>query len=140
MSRPLFNFITNKLMKNKLLLTAFSLLFVICSALSQELLDKEKNRDAELFVIKKGYDVQQRLKEIKSIEGKEVTVYHVTGKQNKIKLSYTGIAEMAKSPKLSDKDIATLIIVRINENGKIAGYFPLTNSNRFRIYLTEKMK
>jgi hypothetical protein len=53
------------------------------------------------------------------------------------KLSYAGIVEMAKSTKLSDKDMATLIIVR---NEKIAGYFPLTNRNRFRIYLTEKMK
>lgn len=127
-------------MENRLLLTVFSVLSTTFLAFSQELLDIEKYRDAELFVVKRGYDVQQRLQEIKSIEGKEVTVYHVTGKQNKIKLFYTGIAEMAKSPKLSDKDIATLIIVRINENGKIGGYFPLTNSNRFRIYLTEKMK
>ena len=105
------------------------------------MLDTAKFKDAELFVVKKGYDIQQRLQEIKSIEGKEVTVYEVSGKQNKIKSTYTGIAEMSKVESFSDKQKATLITVKIIENGNIkAAYFPLTNSSGYRIYLTEKMK
>ena len=108
---------------------------------SQEMLDTAKFKDAELFVVKKGYDIQQRLQEIKFIEGKEVTVYEVSGKQNKIKSTYTGIAEMSKVESFSDKQKATLITVKIIENGNIkAAYFPLTNSSGYRIYLTEKMK
>ncbi len=106
----------------------------------QELLNTDKYKDAELFVAKKDYDVQQRLEEIKSIVGKEVTVYHVSGKQNKIKLTYTGIAEMSSHPKFTDKAKASLIVVKVNENGRSSFYFPLTNDKRFRIYLTEKMK
>lgn len=120
-------------------ITVLAVLFAP-SAFCQEFLDTEKYKEAELFVIKKGYDVQQRIEEIRSIEGKEVTVYHVSGKQNKIKLSYTGIAEMASHPNFSDKQRATLITVRIIENGNIRGYFPLTNNKSYRIYLTEKMK
>lgn len=127
-------------MSEKLLVVGLSSLLATSLAFGQDLLDTEKYRDAELFVVKKGYDVQQRLEEIKSIEGKEVTVYHVSGRNNKIKLSYTGIAEMAKSEKISDKGRATLIVVHIVENGIRRGYFPLTNDSRYRIYLTDKMR
>ena len=74
-------------MNKRLVLTTIVLLMTGV-AFCQDLLDTDKYRYAELFVVKKGYDVQQRLEEIKSIVGKEVTVYHVSGKQNKIKLSY----------------------------------------------------
>jgi hypothetical protein len=128
-------------MMRTLILTACIILTLASSALSQDVLDVEKYRDAELFTVKKGYDVSQRLAEIAAVEGKEVTVYHVTGKQNKIKLHYSGIAEMANHPNFSDKSKATLITVRTkDENGMGRAYFPLTNDSRFRIYLTEKMK
>ena len=47
---------------------------------------------------------------------------------------------MSDHPKFSDKDRASLIIVRIKENGTMRAYFPLTNDSKYRIYLTEKMK
>ena len=123
--------------KRLVLTTIISLITGV--AFCQDLLDTDKYKDAEIFVIKKGYDVQQRLEEIKSIVGKEVTVYQVSGKQNKIKLNYTGTAEMSDHPKFSDKDRASLIIVRRKENGTMSAYFPLTNDSKYRIYLTEKM-
>ncbi len=126
-------------MSKKLVLTTIVMLMtgvVFC----QDLLDTDKYRDAEIFVVKKGYDVQQRLEEIKAVVGKEVTVYHVSGKQNKIKLTYTGTAEMSDLPKFSDKERASLIIVRIKESGTMRAYFPSTNDSKFRIYLTERMK
>ena len=126
-------------MNKKLTLTTIVLLMASL-AFSQNLLDTDKYADAELFVVKKGYDVQQRLEEIKSIVGKEVTVYQVSGKQNKIKLTYTGTVEMSSAPKFTDKDRASLIVVMIKENGTTRAYFPLTNDSRYRIYLTEKMK
>lgn len=55
-------------------------------------------------------------------------------------LTYTGTAEMSDHPKFSDKDRASLLIVRTKENGTMRAYFPLTNNNKYRIYLTEKMK
>lgn len=126
-------------MNKGLLLTTFVLLMTGV-AFCQDLLDTDKYQDAEIFVVKKGYDVQQRPEEIKSIVGKEVTVYQVSGKHNKIKLTYTGTAEMSDHPHFSDKDRASLIIVRIKANGTMRAYFPLTNDSKYRIYLTEKMK
>jgi hypothetical protein len=124
-----------------LLISASAILFTTSTAYCQETLDAEKYKEAELFAIKKGYDVPERLQEIEILAGKEVTVYEVSGKQNKIKLTYTGVAEITRVPKLSDKDKATLITVRASDaNGRISGYFPLTNSDKYRIYLTEKMK
>lgn len=108
---------------------------------SQNNLDTEKFKDAELFTEKKNYNVEERIKEIERIIDKEVTVFIVSGKLNKIKQTYTGIAEMANYPKITDKSKATLITVKVsNENGQMNVYFPLTNDKKFRIYLTEKMK
>ena len=108
--------------------------FIISTAQSQDTLNTIKYKDAELFVQKKGYDVQQRLAEIKDIAGKEVTVFEVSGKQNKIKLTYTGIAEMATVEKFSDADRASLIVVRTKEaNGMERAYFPMTNDHLYRI-------
>ena len=110
-------------------------------AYCQDVLDAEKYKDAELFVLKKNYDIGQRLQEINSIVGKTVTVYQVSGKQNKINLSYTGTAETSQVAKFSDKQKASLIVVRTKgDDGKMSAYFPLTNDKRYRIYLTEKMK
>ena len=128
-------------MIKKLFILTFILNIFSIHVFCQDFLDIEKNKDAELFIIKKGYDVQERLKEIEQIVGKQVTVYLVTGKDNKIKQTYTGIAEMADYPKITDKSKATLITVRVKgENGTMGAYFPLTNDKKYRIYLTEKMK
>jgi hypothetical protein len=133
---PLSN---HKAMINKLLTTAALVAFTSGAAYSQDILDVEKYKDAELFTVKKGYDVQQRLQEIEAIKGKEVTVYEVSGKQNKIKITYTGIADAAKVG--TDKGRATLItVVTKDANGRMGAYFPLTNRSDYRIYLTEKMK
>ena len=126
-------------MNKRFALTAIVLLMTSV-AFCQDLLDTGKYKDAEIFVVKKGYDVQQRLEEIKSIVGKQVTVNQVSGKKNKIKLTYTGTAELSDHPKFSEKDRASLIIVRIKENGTMRAYFPLTDDSKYRIYLTEKMK
>ena len=128
-------------MFSKKIVTVLAALFSVNLAYCQDILDTEKYKDAELFVLKKDCDINQRLQEINSIVGKEVTVYEVSGKQNKINLSYTGIAESSKLPKFSDKQTASLIVVRIKvDNGAIRAYFPLTNHKRYRIYLTERMK
>ncbi|WP_092100561.1 hypothetical protein [Pontibacter chinhatensis] len=128
-------------MIRSLLLIAFLVVLVANNTYCQGVLDTEKYKDAELFAVKKGYDVAQRLEEIKAVEGQEITVFHVSGKQNKIKLSYTGVAEMSNNPNFSDKSKATLITVRTkDESGMVRVYFPLTNDSRYRIYLTEKMK
>ena len=110
-------------------------------AYCQNMLDAEKYKDSELFVVKKDYDISQRLQEINSVVGKEVTVYQVSGKQNNIKIFYTGTAEISKVPNFSDKQRASLVVVRTKgENGGMHAYFPLVNDKRYRIYLTEKMK
>lgn len=54
---------------NKGLLLTTLVLLMTGVAFCQDLLDTEKYQDAEIFVVKKGYDVQQRLEEIKSIVG-----------------------------------------------------------------------
>lgn len=53
-------------MMKKLTLAVLYFIFGTSILFAQELLDTEKLRDAELFVVKKGYDVQERVKEIKS--------------------------------------------------------------------------
>ena len=128
-------------MIKSIIATAITVLVTTSAAHCQTTLDTEKYKDAELFTVKKGYDVQQRLQEIESIVGKEVTIYEVSGKQNKIKLTYTGIAEAANYPNISNKAKATLITVKTkDENGRTGAYFPLTNRSDYRIYLTSKMK
>lgn len=128
-------------MFSKQIATAIIALSSANLAYCQDILDTEKYKSAELFVLKKDYDISQRLQEINAILGREVTVYEVSGKHNKINLSYTGTAEDSKMPKFSDKQTASLIVVRTKDaNGAMRAYFPLTNNKRYRIYLTEKMK
>ena len=123
------------------LLTLIISVCSICNSFGQYTLDTAKFGGAELFVAKKDYDILQRLQEIKATEGKEVTVFEITGKQLRIKTSYTGICEMATVEGFSDKQKASLIVVKVYENGALrSAYFPLTNSNSYRIYLTEKMR
>lgn len=128
-------------MKKEFILTLILLFSSFYISFSEDLLDTAKYSGAELFVVKKGFDIQQRLQEIQTNEGKEVTVFEVSGKKNKIKTTYTGICEMSKVEGFSDKQKASLIVVRVYENGALkSAYFPLTNSTNYRIYLTEKMK
>ncbi|MGI4869813.1 MAG: hypothetical protein ACRYFX_01405 [Janthinobacterium lividum] len=111
------------------------------AAFCQDILDTERDKDAELFVVKQEYDVQQRLQEIKALEGQQVTIYQVSGKENKIKAVYSGVIEVPVNSKLSDKTQAAVLTVVIKKENKIAGaYFPLTNDKRYRIYLNSKMK
>lgn len=67
-------------MIRKLIAVAFTVFATSSAVRAQEMLNTEKYRDAEVFVLKKGYDVSQRLQEIESIAGKNVTVYKVSGK------------------------------------------------------------
>lgn len=128
-------------MKTKLIILTFMCNMIVVNLFAQEFLDIEKNKEAELFVQKKDYDIQKRLEEIKNIVGKQVTVYYVTGKDNKIKSTYTGIAEMSNNTKFDDKSKASLIIVKGKDaNGAMRVYFPLTNNKKYRIYLNELMK
>lgn len=128
-------------MIKNIIATAVVVLVTSGAAHCQDTLDTEKYKEAELFTMKKGYDVQQRLQDIEAIVGKEVTIYEVAGKQNRIKLTYTGIAEMANYPNISDKAKATLITVKTKDaSGRMGAYFPLTNRSDYRIYLTAKMK
>ena len=128
-------------MNKKIILSLIIILSSICATFGQDFLDTVKYKDAELFVVKKDYDIQQRLHEIRANEGKEVTVFEVAGKKNKIKATYTGICESSTVADFSDKQKASLIVVRVYEKGALkTAYFPLTNSNNYRIYLTEKMK
>ena len=127
------------MIRNLFIVTVF--IFLPNAVNSQDILDLEKNKEAELFVMKKGYDVQERLKEISAIVGKEVTVYSISGKKNTIKNTYTGIAEMAQYTDITDKSKAKLITVKVtSNNGTMNAYFPLTYDPNTRIYLTEKMK
>lgn len=114
------------------------ILFFISFNSFGQYLDLDKYKEAELFADKGKYDVNERLEEIKEIQDKKVTVYHVNVK-NKIKLSYTGIARFASHPSFNDKDRSSLIKVEIKEEDNVRMYFPLTNSKKYRIYLTEKM-
>lgn len=116
-------------------------IFISQNCYSQNNLDIEKFKDAELFTEKKDYDVENRITEIEAIVGKQVTIFIVSGKENKIKKTYAGIAEMADYPKITNKGKASLITVKVkDENGQINVFFPLTNDKKTRIYSTEKMK
>lgn len=121
-----------------LLIFIFSLITFVSSG--QEFLDIEKYRDCELFSEKKDYDVQKRIDEIKELEGKLVTVYQVSGKRNKIKLTYTGIVKIVDYPNETDESRAKVITVLVNgKNGNGQAYFPLTYDKKYRIYLTDKL-
>lgn len=78
----------------------------------QNNLEEAKYSTAEIFTAKNNYVVEDRMKEIQDIVGKQVTVFIVSGSSNKIKQTYTGIAEMADYPKITDKGKATLITVK----------------------------
>lgn len=121
-----------------LLLTVISLIAVTIAYGQKTHLDTEKYAPCELFVQKSGYDWQQRLLQIDSLEDKEVTVFEVKGKDNQIKTSYTGTIKnpRKKSDKAPEKGWATVItVVTDMGNGQKSAHFPLTNNKNYRIYL-----
>ncbi|RZL12828.1 MAG: hypothetical protein EOO62_10005 [Hymenobacter sp.] len=125
----------------KKIILAGVLLLTAGSAFSQAVLDVEANKNAELFVVKQGYDVPQRIQEIKALAGQQVTIYQVQGKDNKVKAMYTGVVEVLPDSKLSDKAQASvLIVVTQKEQGMREAHFPLTNDKRYRIYSTAKLQ
>lgn len=100
-------------------------------------LNTEKYAQCELFAQKSGYDWQQRISQMDSLENQEVTVFEVRGKDNKIKKTYSGKLKSTwklggKSPTKGD---ATVITVVQEQEGKGIAYFPLTNDKSYRIYL-----
>lgn len=100
-------------------------------------LDIEKNAPCELFAQKSGYDWQQRLSQIDSLENKEVAIFEIKHKDNQIKRSYNGKVEIhgKNNGKPRTKGQATVITVVVEENGQKTAYFPLTNDKNYRIYL-----
>ncbi len=53
-----------------------------CALYGQSTLDVSKNLDCEVFPEKGKFNGEERLKKIKEIGGRLVTVYHVKGKDN----------------------------------------------------------
>jgi len=119
-----------------------SILILVATAGSvygqDKFLDVEKYAPCELFAQKSGYDWQQRISQIDSIENKEVTVFEIKPKDNQIKFSYSGHVEIPgkNSGKQRQKGDATVITVVVDEKGQRTAYFPLTNNKRYRIYLS----
>jgi hypothetical protein len=126
------------------LLCIFLLIINLTSTLyAQETLDVTKNRDCELFPEKGKFNVEERLKEIKEIGGRLVTVYLVKGKDNKIKSKYSGRVDLRSidDAKLSLDTRTKVLVVTVDQgNGKLIAYFPLTYDENCRIYLTDCVK
>lgn len=115
------------------------MMHVVIAALSQNTLKTESLIDCELFDEKKGFDLNERLQQIKDLDGKSVTVYLVRGKDNKIKNSYAGKVDntLLDEKTMSLKEMTSVVVVtRVLENGQRVSYFPLTDSKSYRIYLT----
>jgi endo-alpha-1,4-polygalactosaminidase (GH114 family) len=107
---------------------------------AQETLDVTKNRDCELFPEKGKFNAEERLKEIKEIGGRLVTVYLVKGKDNKVKSKYSGRVDLRSidDAKLSLDTRTKVLVVTVDQgNGKMIAYFPLTYDENYRIYLTD---
>jgi len=119
------------------------LLFIVISTstlYAQETLDLTENRDCELFPEKGKFNAEERLKKIKEIGGRLVTVYLVKGKDNKIKTKYTGRVDLRSidDGKLSLDTRTKVLVVAVDQgNGRVISYFPLTYDKNYRIYLTD---
>lgn len=105
----------------------------------QEYLDVSKFQNCELFVEKKGYDRNERLKKIEELEGQLVTVYFVKGKNLQIKSKYTGsvLINWRDKNDISLKNKVDVLTVEYLEDGGRRASFPMTNDKSFRIYLTK---
>lgn len=107
------------------------LLFIMISTstlYAQETLDLTKNRDCELFPEKGKFNAEERLKKIKDIGGRLVTVYLVKGKDNKIKTKYTGRVDLRSidDGKLSLDTRTKVLVVTVDQgNGRMISYFLL---------------
>lgn len=124
-------------MKKAIFLLA-GVLSSLCTYGQKSQLDTEKYASCELFAEKSGYDWQQRLSQMDSLEGQEVVVYEVKGKDNIIRSSYTGkvMNVWKKSGKAPAKGQATVVtVVEDLGGGKRSAHFPLTNDKNYRIYL-----
>lgn len=121
----------------KLLLVAIIIVAGKTSFGQKAYLDTEKHAPCELFAQKSGYDWQQRLSQMDSLENQEIVVFEVRGKDNQIKNSYTGKVKNVwrKNGKLPTKGQATVITVVVEKEGLKNAYFPLTNDRNYRIYL-----
>lgn len=111
-----------------------------CALYGQPTLDVSKNLDCEVFPEKGKFNGEERLKKIKEIGGRLVTVYHVKGKDNKIKTKYTGRVDLrsiddAKLP--LDTRTKVLVVAVDQGNGKMMWLFPLTDDKSYRIYLAD---
>jgi endo-alpha-1,4-polygalactosaminidase (GH114 family) len=106
---------------------------------AQETLDVTKNRDCELFPEKGKFNAEERLKEIKEIGGRLVTVYLVKGKDKKVKSKYSGRVDLRSidDAKLSLDTRTKVLVVAVDQGGKMIAYFPLTYDENYRIYLTD---
>lgn len=126
----------------KLLLIILSIVPAFASIGQESFLDVKKYAPCELFAQKSGYDWQQRLSQIDSLENKEVIVYEIRTKDNKIKKSYSGKLENPgkNNGKPRTKGSSTVITVVVRDNHQINAYFPLTNNKHYRIYLKDCMK
>jgi hypothetical protein len=119
------------------------LLFIVISISTlygQETLDVTKNMDCEVFPEKGKFNGEERLKTIKEIGGRLVTVYLIKGKDNKIKTKYTGKVDLKliDDSKLSLDTRTKVLVVTVDQgNGKKMSYFPLTYDKNYRIYLTD---
>lgn len=117
------------------------LIFTILSTkiFSQKILNTDSLNNCEIFTEKTNFDKKERLKQIKELEGKLITVY-IIKKNNQIKLKYTGtmcngLKNEGKEPSKID---VSVINIKVNEESGISRvYFPLTNSKEFRIYLND---
>lgn len=103
-------------------------------------LDLPTNLECELFTNKKDFNQEERLQEIKKLEGKLVTVYLIKGKKNKIKSQYTGKIDLIliKAGNSTLKNMTSVLVVSEDKgNGQMLAHFPLTDSENYRIYLVE---
>jgi len=106
----------------------------------QQTLYITKNMDCEVFPEKGKFNGEERLKKIKEIGGKLVTVYLVKGKDNKIKTKYTGRVDLRSidDNKLSLDTRTKVLVVAVDQgSGKMMWFFPLTDDKNYRIYLAD---
>jgi len=94
----------------------------------------------EVFPEKGKFNAEERLKKIKDIGGRLVTVYLVKGKDNKIKTKYTGRVDLRSidDGKLSLDTRTKVLVVTVDQgSGRMISYFPLTYDENYRIYFTD---
>lgn len=107
---------------------------------AQEFLNIEENKECEIFPDKGKFNYEERLEEIKNLDGTEVTVFLIKPKSGKIKNKFIGNVynDLIDVSKLSiETETKVMTIKSTDANGNQSFYFPLTYSVKYRIYLTE---